>query len=240
MADEALQAELAAHLPDIPRWVGPRGLLLARRGEVVLGPEGKRGAGFLVLGRDRSEAFAVHRPVASLLRQLEEGRGLPRRVYAPLEDAAAWRTLLPGWSEQAAVVHVHPSPHTLPRPDRPARFLKLVDTENLGHLEEDLAIEITDALSSGPVAAAFEGELPVAFAYAAHQTESWIDLSLDTLGEFRRRGLATSAASFLIHHFLPQGKRPVWGAMDADEASLAMAKKYGFRAVDRMMVFVAP
>ena len=105
MVEEGLHAELAALLPDLPRWVGPRGLLLARRGEVVLGPEGKRGAGYLVLGRDRSEAFAVHRPVASLMRQLEAGDGLPRRVYVPLEDAAAWRTLLPG-----CLLYTSPSP----------------------------------------------------------------------------------------------------------------------------------
>jgi hypothetical protein len=32
----------------------------------------------------------------------------------------------------------------------------------------------------------------------------------------------------------------VWGALDADKPSLSMARKYGFRAVDRMMLFVAP
>ena len=39
---------------------------------------------------------------------------------------------------------------------------------------------------------------------------------------------------------LEQGKRPVWDALDADTASMSMAKKYGFRAVDRMMLFSTP
>src|SRR5262245_36241004 len=53
----ALLAELAAALPDLPRWVAPRGLLLERRCEVLLGPEGKRGAGYLVLEPGSTEAF---------------------------------------------------------------------------------------------------------------------------------------------------------------------------------------
>ena len=34
MAHPDLHAELAAALPDLPRWVGPRGLLLMEPGEV--------------------------------------------------------------------------------------------------------------------------------------------------------------------------------------------------------------
>jgi len=237
MAQE-LHAELAAALPDLPRWVGPRALLLERRGEVLLGPEGRRGAGYLVLERDGPLAFAVHRPVASLVSQLT---GAPaERIQAPLENAEPLRALLPGWREQSAVIHVHPAPQSLPRPAHAARFLTLADLDAAGELPERLAHDLARALTRGPVAAAFEGTQPLSFAHAAYQTESWFDLSIDTLPEARRHGYATSAASFLVHEQLQRGKRPVWGALDADTASMAMAKKYGFRAVDRMMVFVAP
>lgn len=240
MASEGLHAELAAALPDLPRWVGPRGLLLMEPCEVYLGPEGKRGAGYLVVDRDGSSAYAVHRPVASMLEALARQRQLPRQILVPIENAGAWRTLLPGWHEQSAVLHVHPAPERLPRPDRPTRFLTLDDLDHLEHVEEDLLEELSRALARGPVAAAFHDDLAVAFSYAAHQTESWFDLSIDTLPEFRRRGHGTAAASFLIHALLERAKRPVWGAFDADRASVAMAKKYGFRAVERMIAFLAP
>jgi hypothetical protein len=240
MAQDQLLDELAAALPDLPRWVAPRGLLLERRCDILLGLEGKRGAGYLVLEHGGPEAFAVHRPVASLVTQLDQLGSPAERILVPIESAEPWRALLPGWREQAAVVHVHPAPASLPKPAHPTRFLTLADVAALGDLPAALASELERALSRGPVAAAFDGERPVAFCQAAYRTERWFDLSIDTLAGHRRMGFATAAAAHLIHHLLAQGKNPVWGALDADTASIAMAKKYGFRAVDRMMVFVAP
>jgi hypothetical protein len=240
MAQDQLLDELAAALPDLPRWVAPRGLLLERRCDILLGPEGKRGAGYLVLEHGGPEAFAVHRPVASLVTQLDQLGSPAERILVPIESAEPWRALLPGWSEQAAVVHVHPAPASLPKPAHPTRFLTLADVAALDQLPAGLASDLQRALARGPVAAAFDGERPVAFCSAAYQTESWFDVSIDTLEEYRRKGFATAAAGHLIHHLLAQGKKPVWGALDADTASISMAKKYGFRAVDRMMVFGAP
>lgn len=234
MTIETRQQELAAALPDLPRWVAPRGLLLARRGELLLGPEGARGAGFVLV--DGAEAFAVHRPVARLA---EELRAHPQvtRLFVPLENAEPWRAPLAGWREEGAVLHIHPAPATLPVPLHEARLLTLADVEDFVRLPAELAAELTRALARGPVAAAFLDGVAVSFCHAAYRTESWFDLSLDTLDEHRRRGLASSAASFLIQHMLNEGKKPVWGALDADAPSLLMAKKYGFRAVDRLSVF---
>jgi hypothetical protein len=192
-----------------------------------------------VLEHGGPEAFAVHRPVTSLVTQLAEARPAGR-ILAPIESAESWRALLPLWREQPVVLHVHPAPAALPKAQHPTRFLTLDDVETFDALPTGLADELRRALSRGPVAVALDGSRPVAFCHAAYRTESWFDLSIDTLEEFRRQGFATSAAAHLIHHMLAQGKRPVWGALDADTASMAMAKKYGFRAVDRMMMFVAP
>jgi hypothetical protein len=237
---DTLLAELAAALPDLPRWVAPRGLLRERRCEVLFGPEGRRGAGYLVLEHGGPEAFAVHRPSAGLVAQLAELGAPPKSVLAPIESAESWRELLPSWREQAAVVHVHPTPAALPRPTHATRFLTLGDLESLRGLPVELAHELARALGRGPVAAALEGDRPVSFCHAAYRTESWFDLSIDTLPSHRRAGFASSAAAHLIHAELAAGRRPVWGALDADVASMSMAKKYGFRAVDRMMVFSAP
>lgn len=240
MAEDKLLDELAAALPDLPRWVAPRGLLREHRCEVLFGPEGKRGAGYLVLERGGPEAFAVHRPVASLVAQLGSLPGRPARIRVPIESAEPWRALLPGWSEQAAVVHVHPAPATLPKPVHTTRLLTLEDVAAFGDLPAVLAAELGRALSRGPVSAAFEDGRAVAFCHAAYRTETWFDLSIDTLEDRRRRGFATSAAAHLIHHQLAEGRRPVWGALEPDTASMSMARKYGFRAVDRMMMFSAP
>jgi GNAT acetyltransferase-like protein len=240
MTEDKLLDELAGALPDLPRWVAPRGLLREHRCEVLFGPEGRRGAGYLVLERGAPGAFAVHRPGASLVAQLAGIARRPERILVPIESAEPWRALLPGWSEQAAVVHVHPAPGTLPKPVHTTRLLTLEDVTAFAALPEALATELERALTRGPVSAAFEDGRAVAFCHAAYRTESWFDLSLDTLEEQRRRGFATSAAAHLIHHQLAEGRKPVWGALDADVASMAMARKYGFRAVDRMMMFTAP
>lgn len=238
MADSALLAELARSLPDRPRWVQARGMLLAGRCEVLLGPEGKRGAGYLVC--EGRSACAVHRPVASLVAQLGERGCEASQLLAPMENVEQLSAMLPEWRAMPATVHIHPAPETLPRPGPDARFLTGGDVENLPEMPATLAAEIAGALGRGPVAAAFHDGRPVAFAYSAYETERWIDVSVDTLPEHRRHGFATSAAALLIRSSLARGKQPVWGALDADTASLAMAAKYGFRAVDRLVVLVAP
>src|SRR5262245_62867797 len=134
MPQDQLLEELAAALPDLPRWVAPRGLLLDHRCDILLGPEGRRGAGYLVLEHGGPEAFAVHRPVASLVAQLDQLGSPARRILVPIENADSWRALLPGWREQAAVVHVHPSPASLPKPAHPARFLTLDRLTNVDDL----------------------------------------------------------------------------------------------------------
>jgi len=236
MTLDARQEELAAALPDLPRWVGVRGLLLGRAGELLTGPEGTRGAGFVVLERDAREAFAVHRPTADLAAAVV-ARAEVQRLFVPLDNAEPWRTPLAGWREESVVLHIHPAPDQLPPPAHETRLLTLADVEDFARLPAALAFELRRALSFGPVAAAFLDGQARSFAHAAHRTETWFDLSIDTLDEHRRQGFATSAAAFLIRHMLGSGRRPVWGALDADTASLAMAKKYGFRAVDRLSVF---
>ena len=74
----------------------------------------------------------------------------------------------------------------------------------------------------------------------SYQTERWWDVELHTVEGYRRSGFATSAASALILHMLEKGKRPAWGALEDSRAPYGMAVKYGFRAVDRMVVFQSP
>jgi hypothetical protein len=240
MVDSEMIAELARALPDQPRWVQARGMLLSGRCDVLLGPEGGRGAGYLVVDSDGKSACAVHRPVSSLVAQLESRANLPGQLLAPLEHVEPLAAMLPTWRVMPATIHVHPAPESLPVPAHEARFLTGGDVERLRDLPPALEDELALALGRGPVAGAFAEGRAVAFAYCAYETERWIDVSIDTLPSHRRQGYATSAAALLIHTMLARGKKPVWGALDADTASLAMAAKYGFRAIDRLAVLVAP
>jgi predicted GNAT family acetyltransferase len=71
-------------------------------------------------------------------------------------------------------------------------------------------------------------------------TGSLWDLSIDTLQPFRRCGYAGLCAAYVIDQMNREGKRPVWGAAESNEASLRLASKLGFRPVDRITVFWRP
>lgn len=237
MNAEARLRELAATLPDRPRLVEARGLLLSGRCDVILGPEGRTTGGFLVVEHERPLVCAVERPGAAPIAEMLAEYPEHGELLAPMEHAEHLRSLLPGWVARPATIHVHPSPGSLPGPRHEVRFLGKGDESLWDALPLRFAHELSLAVEVAPaVATIVEGRV-AAFCYAAYETEAWWDVSVGTAPEHRRRGYASSAAAFLIRHMLERGKQPVWGALDANQASLAMAAKYGFRAVDRMVVF---
>jgi len=239
--EERDREELLAALPDRPRTVMARALLLSGRGEIHVGPEGRRGAGFFVVDRDRPGLCqAVHRPVAGLVEELLASCAVCHEILVAQENAEHLASLLPGWIARPATAHVHPAPETLGTAGADVRLLVPDDASLLAHVPESLRAEVELAIEQCPTAATFLDGVPVAFCAAIYETESWWDVSVDTLDEHRRQGHASAAAAFLIDHMLQRGKRPVWGALDADQASLRMAAKYGFRAVERMIVLTPP
>ena len=138
--------------------------------------------------------------------------------------------------------------HTLPeqalarlRPDAAAdvRWLMSPDTADLSLVPADLRRELTTACDGTPVAAGFDGGVPVSFGYAAFETESWWDVSVDTVPAARRRGHARAVACFLVDHYRRRGKAPVWGATTDNVASLALARRIGFVGVDRLTLFTS-
>ncbi len=76
----------------------------------------------------------------------------------------------------------------------------------------------------------------VSFCYAALPTETLWDVSIDTLAAFRRRGLAAACFALAVETLSKTGRRPVWGAVDSNVASLQLAERLGFRPVDRLAV----
>lgn len=218
-------------LPDLPRWIEARAILLHGCGQVFTSGHGwavrnERPGGELVV--------AIGRPSAECLREALADRP-DRSVLCSVDDAEAVGARLPGWTRESAQLFRLAQPDRLLPPDPDVR--PLVVSDALTHLEPDLEGEIAVARDERPVFAAFHDGKPVAFAYAYWETESLFDISIDTVPEARRAGHGSRAVSALIRHQRQQEREPVWGAMESNPASAAMARRLGFEPIDEVVLW---
>ena len=73
---------------------------------------------------------------------------------------------------------------------------------------------------------------------AAWETETLWDVSVETVSDYRRRGLAAACFIALARWMLAErGKRPVWGAHESNPASLALAASLGFVRESELLSF---
>lgn len=159
-------------------------------------------------------------------------------LLAPAEAEEVVTRLAPGRDRCGATLFTLDGDRSglfVPRDPR-ARLLVPDDRPLLDRLPTDLREEITAAFDYAPMSAAFEGGRPVSFCYAAWETETLWDVSIDTLPAWRRRGCARAAAVELIEYFLARGKSPVWGAADTNTSSAALAVNLGLRPIDRLLL----
>lgn len=222
--------DVLATLPDLPRWVEARGLLLSRRGFVVDTEDGCR----LVCGRTDRIVVPVSIELSPLVevtatREVPDPTVLVQDVMLP-----AARYHLPDWQAEAVTVY------TLP-PDRarawrvpqwPTAPISEAQIQAAAHVPPVLRAELLDAVARTPVWAASMDGQPMAFAYAAQTTESWFDVSVDTIEAARNQGLGRAAVMGLIVERMLRGLRPVWGAVQSNEASHKLARRLGFEPVD--------
>lgn len=217
---------LADRLPDDPqhlfvqaalRWPGarargtPAGLAVGHPGSGVVG----------VLGHPEREALLA----------AATDTGQPWAIVADRADRARLEHLLPQARFLSATQWVRP-------PDRPwpaAPAACAVFTSQIALHPDwpiELRAELTAALTRGcPASAALVDGQAVAVAYAVHLSPAWWDVSVDCLPAFQRRGLASAAFVHLAARLAATGRRPIWGCLDANEASRRMAKKLGFEEV---------
>jgi RimJ/RimL family protein N-acetyltransferase len=227
--------ELLASVPDLPRWVEARGMLLSGRGAVIetglLDPPAVIASPAVML----AVVLRWDRPdtLARALRQV------PREfsIVGPAEAEDTVSRALPHRPHEGATLFQLPpaAARALPVAEA-ARLLQPEEYRQLENLPPILRGELRDACTYSPIATAFADERPVAFCYSGWETERHWDISIDTLDHYRRRGLGAAASTCLIHHFAGQGKTAVWGSVDSNSASTALARKLGFVAVDRLMV----
>jgi GNAT superfamily N-acetyltransferase len=225
---------LARSLPDIPRWVETRGLLLGGRCTIAVSPEG-----FVVKALDSPLVCCVGRPDPDDIRKAVADPCPDLRVLVPPEEAEPVDRALAEWSRASATIHLLQT-GTWPEPD-PAVDVRLLEDELLlGLLPDGLREELSSTRPPATMAVAFSDGLPASICYSCWETETLWDISIDTVPEFRRRGLAEACTAFLIGTMRERGKEPVWGAEDANLPSLRLAAKMGFVPVDRLILFSPP
>jgi hypothetical protein len=230
---------LLALLPDLPRWVELRALLLGNRGDVL----GFRGAPLAAAVADAAfgSAFVVGEPSFEAIGEALGLAGLSGTLMSAPESAAWVRQAIPELSAERAIIHALGS-GAAPQPGSLAdvRHLRPDEAETIA-LPPELRVELRAATVAGtPIAAALADGVPVAFCYAGSVTETLWDVSIDTLEPWRRRGFAARAAGFEIARLRGFGRRPVWGAAESNTASRRLAAKLGFVPVDELWIFATP
>lgn len=219
-----------SHLPDLPLWVETRDLLLWEGSKLLENPTRN---GFVVWSAEDGLGSVVGEPEPHALAQA--ARDVPE-LLAFSDNIERVRPLLPEFEAELAIVFS--APELLPPPpSHRCREIRQSEIAAQEHLPEDLLTQLYDVAGEGvPVAAAFDGILPVAFAYVASETESLWDVSIDTIRSHRRQGYAAAAVLHLMRSMREKGKSAVWGALESNRASANLALRLGFVENDRLWV----
>jgi len=93
----------------------------------------------------------------------------------------------------------------------------------------DLRTSLTEGLVAGAIV---EGKV-VATSFVAARGQRYVDIGVYVLGNHRRRGLATAAASLAARSVQSDGLIPVWGCGSHNLPSLKLARKLGFIEVSK-------
>jgi GNAT superfamily N-acetyltransferase len=208
------------NLPDVPRWVEAHG--------IAADPEGWR-EGELI-GHDAARLVVVvgEADVAAVKRAIASRPGYTCLFAIEREDLAA---AFPRASR--AILHTLPDASRLPDLEGGA---PLGDAPLPARVDAGLAAELAWARARGPVWTAWVDGEPVSFAYAPWRSPAWFDISVDTLPGARQLGLGTTVAAAMIRDERTRGREPVWGADEANTASLRLARRLGFEPVDEIWV----
>jgi hypothetical protein len=212
-------------LPDEPRWVEAYGIAgdpAGWRRELV---------GGFALGHDGAKLIVIVNAEGSAAAALAREYPQHALLVTTEELVAALRTA--EREPVRAILHTLPDPAALPDYEG---AIELPADASLAHLPVPLAEELRAA--TGPIWCAYVDGLPVAFAYAPWRSKRWFDVSVDTLVTARQLGLGTIVSAAMIRHERGGGRDPVWGADEGNLASLRLARRLGFAAIDE--VWVAP
>jgi RimJ/RimL family protein N-acetyltransferase len=229
---------IARQLPDIPRWVEARALLLSGDCE-IFGLEETPKLSFAVRDPTTGSVIVVGKPSQPAVLAAVQGIMHDGSLVASDDEAGWLADALPGWTRTRAILHLLHDPSHLPVPTGDVRFLD-PDTIDRLSVPAQLRRELRFGAEDSEITAVFVDSQPVAFCYAGSITEALWDVSIDTLSEHRRRGYAARCAAHMIRHMDASGKQAVGGAVEENPASWRLAQKIGFVAVDEIALFEPP
>lgn len=232
---------LAALLPDEPRRIDLRGMLLGGRCRVFHEPDPATGG----------VARSLEWPVAATWGNPAQSTLEAALADRPAEFHVLWTdppgmsaTALDEWTRRAIWVH---------RPIRPARratapgdaTFRVVPGggrwPGIPDVPPELADDLALARDSGrPAAFAEAGGWIVSLCFAAWRTESMWDVSVGTWTPWRRRGLAAACFQTLRGTLAAEGLAPVWCAHEDNPASLGLAALLGFARHARIESWSSP
>ena len=85
-----------------------------------------------------------------------------------------------------------------------------------------------DFLANGCGFCVMQDGVPAAWSFSAAVSDTEIDIGVETLASYRRRGFAFAAAAAMIQAALSQGKVPVWACHAQNTGSQKLAAGLGF------------
>ena len=236
MGGTEIMVRLAKALPDISRYVETRAMLLMNRAD-MFGLEQSGSLNFVVRNVETDLLSVIGKPPIEALYQAVEAARNRDTLLAFQDNVEYVREAMPERNFERAILHVLPEAAVLPdAPPEMVRFLSSEEIEALAGVPADLKKEILIEAKHTPIAATVIDERPVSFCYAGAVTERLWDVSIDTLEGYRKQGYAGMCVAFLVEYFARHGKRPVWGAMQSNRASLKLAEKLGFVPDDELLV----
>jgi hypothetical protein len=235
-----LASRLVDSLPDEPRWLETRAMLRHPAVKASGGPTAGDGFAVRVVDGALSAVSVAGRPESAAIIKAVDDVTSMTPVIAQVDNADhVQRCLGEGWRGERAVLHCLGggvlSPAARPKADLQTRLLTPADS--LEHVPPGLRHELTHARLLAPVAVVFSQGMAASFCYPCWVTETWWDVSIDTLDRFRGQSLAREAVAFMVEHMRRKGRQPVWGALESNTASLRLAAKLGFLPVDALVVF---
>ena len=232
-----LSLKLAHSLPDIPRFVETRSMLLNLRG-AIYGFNESNLNNFVVCNRQTGLIVVIGKPPIASLREAIDQREKAGVVLAFEDNVFFVAEVLSDWYSEKAILHLPDGELNLPEaPPEIVRKVSPDEIEVIENIPKDLKEELHIETGFTMIAGTIVDGKPVAFCYAGAITETLWDVSIDTLDGYRHRGYAALCVAYMVHHYHNQGKQPVWGALESNQASLNLAKKLGFKAVDSLFVF---
>lgn len=229
--------KLASALPDTRLLLDTRGSLLSRPCELY----GLAKESFVIRRCDTPLVCVYGKPAIGAIQDAVSKSVKEVEVLTYLESVVHVGSALDGWQKEAAIIHEFSNQPAMNEPiDERVKFAENNDLSWLKNEFPELAEELYGATPFSPIAGFFIEKRPVSFCYSTCESESLWDVSIETLPNYQRKGFAESCARFLMRYMRKQGKRPSWGALKSNTASLNLAQKLGFVPVGELFLFSRP